>query len=84
MQSKDMGFFNKVGTMISATVQGAQVGSTAGAVLGAVGMYSFLHGKVSKMVQNVIMTKYLRRIYKDVYLDKSTFIRENQWSESLT
>lgn len=53
--SKDMGFFNKVGTMISATVQGAQVGSTAGAVLGAVGMYSFLHGKVSKMVQNVIM-----------------------------
>ena len=53
--SKDMGFFNKVGTMISATVQGAQVGSTAGAVLGAVGMYAFLHGKVSKMVQNVIM-----------------------------
>lgn len=53
--SKDMGLFNKVGTMISATVQGAQVGSTAGAVLGAVGMYSFLHGKVSKMVQNVIM-----------------------------
>lgn len=53
--SKDMGFFNKVGTMISATVQGAQVGSTAGAMLGAVGMYSFLHGKVSKMVQNVIM-----------------------------
>lgn len=53
--SKDMGFFKKVGTMVSATVQGAQVGSTAGAVLGAVGMYSFLHGKVSKMVQNVIM-----------------------------
>ena len=53
--SKDMGFFNKVGTMISATVQGAQVGCSAGAVLGAVGMYSFLHGKVSKMVQNVIM-----------------------------
>lgn len=53
--SKDMGFFNKVGTMISATVQGAQVGSTAGAVLGAVGMYAFLHGKVSKMAQNVIM-----------------------------
>ena len=49
--SKDMGFFKKVGTMVSATVQGAQVGSTAGAV----GMYSFLHGKVSKMVQNVIM-----------------------------
>ena len=53
--SKDMGFFKKVGTIVSATVQGAQVGSTAGAVLGAVGMYSFLHGKVSKMVQNVIM-----------------------------
>nr|WP_315091900.1 PAAR-like protein [uncultured Prevotella sp.] len=53
--SKDMGFFNKVGTMISATVQGAQVGSTAGAVLGAVGMYSFLHGKMSKMIQNVIL-----------------------------
>ena len=53
--SKDMGFFKKVGTMVSATVQGAQVGSTAGAVLGAVGMYSFLHGKVSKMVQDVIM-----------------------------
>lgn len=53
--SKDMGFFKKVGTMVSATVQGAQVGSIAGAVLGAVGMYSFLHGKVSKMVQNVIM-----------------------------
>ena len=53
--SKDMGFFNKVGTMVSATVQGAQVGCSAGAVLGAVGMYSFLHGKVSKMVQNVIM-----------------------------
>ena len=53
--SKDMGFFKKVGTMVSATVQGAQVGSTAGAVLGAVGMYSFLHGKVSKMVQNVII-----------------------------
>ena len=53
--SKDMGFFKKVGTMVSATVQGAQVGSTAGAVLGAVGMYAFLHGKVSKMVQNVIM-----------------------------
>lgn len=53
--SKDMGFFKKVGTMVSATVQGAQVGSTAGAVLGAVGMYAFLHGKVSKMVQNVII-----------------------------
>ena len=53
--SKDMGFFNKVGTMISATVQGAQVGSTAGAMLGAVGMYSFLHGKMSKMIQNVIL-----------------------------
>ena len=53
--SKDMGFFKKVGTMVSATVQGAQVGCSAGAVLGAVGMYSFLHGKVSKMVQNVIM-----------------------------
>ena len=53
--SKDMGFFKKVGTMVSATVQGAQVGSNSGAVLGAVGMYSFLHGKVSKMVQNVIM-----------------------------
>ena len=53
--SKDMGFFNKVGTMVSATVQGAQVGCSAGAALGAVGMYAFLHGKVSKMVQNVIM-----------------------------
>ena len=53
--SKDMGFFKKVGTMISATVHGARIGSIAGAALGAVGMYAFLHGKVSKMVQNVIM-----------------------------
>lgn len=53
--SKDMGFFNKVGTMVSATVHGARIGSIAGAALGAVGMYAFLHGKVSKMVQNVIM-----------------------------
>ena len=54
--SKDMGFFNKVGTMVSATVHGARIGSIAGAALGAVGMYAFLHGKVSKMVQNVIMS----------------------------
>ena len=53
--SKDMGFFNKVGTMVSTTVHGARIGSIAGAALGAVGMYAFLHGKVSKMVQNVIM-----------------------------
>ena len=70
--SKDMGFFNKVGTMISATVQGAQVGSTAGAVLGAVGMYSFLHGKVSKMVQNVIMPNICA-----AYTKMSTWTRVN-------
>ena len=67
-----MGFFNKVGTMISATVQGAQVGSTAGAVLGAVGMYSFLHGKVSKMVQNVIMPNICA-----AYTKMSTWTRVN-------
>ena len=70
--SKDMGFFNKVGTMISATVQGAQVGCTAGAVLGAVGMYSFLHGKVSKMVQNVIMPNICA-----AYTKMSTWTRVN-------
>ena len=70
--SKDMGFFNKVGTMVSATVQGAQVGSTAGAVLGAVGMYSFLHGKVSKMVQNVIMPNICA-----AYTKMSTWTRVN-------
>lgn len=70
--SKDMGFFNKVGTMISATDQGAQVGSTAGAVLGAVGMYSFLHGKVSKMVQNVIMPNICA-----AYTKMSTWTRVN-------
>ena len=70
--SKDMGFFNKVGTMISATVQGAQVGSTAGAVLGAVGMYSFLHGKVSKMVQNVIIPNICA-----AYTKMSTWTRVN-------
>ena len=70
--SKDMGFFKKVGTMISATVQGAQVGSTAGAVLGAVGMYSFLHGKVSKMVQNVIMPNICA-----AYTKMSTWTRVN-------
>ena len=70
--SKDMGFFKKVGTMISATVHGAQVGSTAGAVLGAVGMYSFLHGKVSKMVQNVIMPNICA-----AYTKMSTWTRVN-------
>ena len=70
--SKDIGFFNKVGTMVSATVQGAQVGSTAGAVLGAVGMYSFLHGKVSKMVQNVIMPNICA-----AYTKMSTWTRVN-------
>ena len=58
--------------MISATVQGAQVGSTAGAVLGAVGMYSFLHGKVSKMVQNVIMPNICA-----AYTKMSTWTRVN-------
>ena len=82
--SKNMGFFNKVGTMVSATVHGARIGSIAGAALGAVGMYAFLHGKSIKDGSKCDNVKYLRRIYKDVYLDKSTFIRENQWSESLT
>ena len=53
--SKDMGFFKKVGTIAGATVFGAQIGSSSGAMLGAVGMYSFLHGKMSKMIQNVIL-----------------------------
>lgn len=53
--SKDMGFFKKVGTIVGATVSGAQIGSNSGAVLGAVGMYSFLHGKMSKLIQNVIL-----------------------------
>ena len=53
--SKDMGFFKKVGTIASATIFGAQIGSNSGAMLGAVGMYSFLHGKMSKMIQNVIL-----------------------------
>lgn len=70
--SKDMGFFNKVGTMVSATVQGAQVGCSAGAMLGAVGMYSFLHGKVSKMVQNVIMPNICA-----AYTKMSTWTRVN-------
>ena len=53
--SKDMGFFKKVGTIAGATIFGAQIGSNSGAMLGAVGMYSFLHGKMSKMIQNVIL-----------------------------
>ena len=53
--SKDMGFFKKVGTIAGATIFGAQIGTNSGAILGAVGMYSFLHGKMSKMIQNVIL-----------------------------
>lgn len=53
--SKDMGFFKKVGTIAGATVFGAQIGSNSGAMLGAVGMYSFLHGKMSKLIQNAIL-----------------------------
>ena len=70
--SKDMGFFNKVGTMVSATVHGARIGSIAGAALGAVGMYAFLHGKVSKMVQNVIMPNICA-----AYTKMSTWTRVN-------
>ena len=70
--SKDMGFFKKVGTMISATVHGARIGSIAGAALGAVGMYAFLHGKVSKMVQNVIMPNICA-----AYTKMSTWTRVN-------
>ncbi len=53
--SKDMGFFKKVGTIVNSTVYGAQIGSISGAVLGAVGTYTFLHGKVSKLIQNAIL-----------------------------
>lgn len=53
--SKDMGFFKKVGTIAGATIFGAQIGTNSGAMLGAVGMYSFLHGKMSKLIQNAIL-----------------------------
>ena len=82
--SKDMGFFKKVGTIAGATIFWCPNREQFGCYAWCSGNVLFLAWKNVKDDSKCDIATYLCFIHKDVYLDKSTFIRENQWSESLT